>query len=208
MSALPAAITISQLEDLVFSFTFVDDATGNPIDITGGGFGSFSMTLNALAVYNVSTVIFPSTNFSLALVGGTTNQITLVGRLANLTAMLPGVQFAGELIRTISGSPVVTESWATVSVVRSSPAQSTDNIGSHAITVRRTAGNTVLVRTSLVGPTGPAGPANTLTVSSTTTLATGSSATAVISGTAPNQSIAFGIPAGTPTSLALILALG
>jgi hypothetical protein len=51
----------------------------------------------------------------------------------------------------------------------------------------------------LVGPTGatgPAGPANTLTVSGTTTGAAGSSASVTVSGTSPNQSLAFVIPRG------------
>jgi len=43
---------------------------------------------------------------------------------------------------------------------------------------------------------GPAGPANTLTVSGTTTGAAGSSAAVSISGTSPTQSLAFTIPRG------------
>jgi hypothetical protein len=43
---------------------------------------------------------------------------------------------------------------------------------------------------------GPVGPANTLTVSGTTTGAAGSSAAVVISGTSPAQSLAFTIPRG------------
>ena len=48
------------------------------------------------------------------------------------------------------------------------------------------------------GPTGPPGPAvpNVLTVQSTTTLPAGSQATVSISGTAPAQALAFGIPTG------------
>jgi len=45
----------------------------------------------------------------------------------------------------------------------------------------------------LVGPTGPA---NTLTVGTTTTLTPGSDATVEITGTAPSQTINFGIPEG------------
>lgn len=51
----------------------------------------------------------------------------------------------------------------------------------------------------LVGPTGAtgaAGPANVLTVSGTTTGAPGTEASVVISGTSPNQSLAFTIPEG------------
>jgi hypothetical protein len=47
----------------------------------------------------------------------------------------------------------------------------------------------------LVGPQGPTGPANTLSVSATTG-APGSEVSATISGTSPNQSIAFVIPRG------------
>lgn len=43
---------------------------------------------------------------------------------------------------------------------------------------------------------GPAGPANTLSVSGTTTGSAGSSASVTISGTAPSQSLAFTIPRG------------
>lgn len=46
--------------------------------------------------------------------------------------------------------------------------------------------------------TGPTGPANTLTIGSTTTLAAGSSASASLTGTAPNQTLNLGIPAGAP----------
>jgi hypothetical protein len=47
-----------------------------------------------------------------------------------------------------------------------------------------------------VGVSGPAGPANSLSVSGTTTGAAGSSASVVVSGTAPSQSLAFTIPRG------------
>ena len=43
---------------------------------------------------------------------------------------------------------------------------------------------------------GPAGPANTLTIGTVTTLAAGASATAAITGTAPNQTLGLGIPRG------------
>lgn len=46
------------------------------------------------------------------------------------------------------------------------------------------------------GATGAAGPANTLTVGTITTLAPGELATVAITGTAPNQTISFGIPQG------------
>lgn len=46
------------------------------------------------------------------------------------------------------------------------------------------------------GATGPAGPANTLTIGTVTTLTPGSSATATVSGTAPNQTLDLGIPQG------------
>lgn len=49
----------------------------------------------------------------------------------------------------------------------------------------------------LVGPTGAAGPANTLSVSSTTTGNPGTNASVTVSGTSPNQSLAFTIPRGT-----------
>lgn len=48
------------------------------------------------------------------------------------------------------------------------------------------------------GDVGPAGPANTLTVGTVTTLAPRELATVTISGTAPNQTIDFGIPNGEP----------
>lgn len=211
MSALPAAISISQFEDLILNFSFVDDTTGAAIDITGSGFGAFSLTLSPLAVYNISPVIFPSAGFSLALIAGTTNQIGLICRLANLGVMPPSVQFQGELIRTIPGAPIVTESWASVSVTRSSPPQSTDSIGSHAINVRRTAGNTVIARTSVIGPVGPAGVPNVLAIGTVTTLSNTSPATASITGTSPIQTLSFGIPQGPqgpPSSIALIFALG
>jgi len=47
-----------------------------------------------------------------------------------------------------------------------------------------------------VGVSGPAGPANSLSVSGTTTGAAGTSASVVVSGTAPSQSLAFTIPRG------------
>ena len=50
--------------------------------------------------------------------------------------------------------------------------------------------------TGATGPTGPAGPANNLTVSGVTTGTAGSSANVVVSGTSPNQSLAFTIPKG------------
>jgi hypothetical protein len=46
------------------------------------------------------------------------------------------------------------------------------------------------------GETGEEGPANVLTVGTVTTLAAGSLATVEITGTAPNQTINFGIPEG------------
>jgi len=46
------------------------------------------------------------------------------------------------------------------------------------------------------GETGDTGPANTLAVGAVTTLAAGSPATATITGTAPNQTLALGIPQG------------
>lgn len=46
------------------------------------------------------------------------------------------------------------------------------------------------------GETGATGPANTLTVGTVTTLPAGSLATIEITGTAPNQTINFGIPQG------------
>lgn len=46
------------------------------------------------------------------------------------------------------------------------------------------------------GETGATGPANTLTVGTVTTLAAGSLATVEITGTAPNQTVNFGIPQG------------
>lgn len=50
------------------------------------------------------------------------------------------------------------------------------------------------------GATGDVGPANQLSIppGNVTTLAPGSSATVTISGTAPNQTLAFGIPSGLP----------
>lgn len=47
-----------------------------------------------------------------------------------------------------------------------------------------------------VGASGPAGPANTLTIGTVTTVAAGGSATAAISGTAPAQTLNLGIPTG------------
>jgi len=46
------------------------------------------------------------------------------------------------------------------------------------------------------GETGDTGPANTLAVGTVTTLAAGAPATATITGTAPNQTLALGIPQG------------
>ena len=46
------------------------------------------------------------------------------------------------------------------------------------------------------GDTGASGPANTLTVGTVTTLAPGELATVEITGTAPNQTVNFGVPAG------------
>ena len=50
--------------------------------------------------------------------------------------------------------------------------------------------------TGLTGATGATGPANSLSVGTVTTGAAGSSATATITGTAPNQTISFSIPRG------------
>ena len=46
------------------------------------------------------------------------------------------------------------------------------------------------------GASGPAGPANTLTIGTVTTVAVGGSATAAVSGTAPNQILSLGLPTG------------
>lgn len=46
------------------------------------------------------------------------------------------------------------------------------------------------------GATGPAGPPNTLAIGTVSTLATGSAATATITGTSPNQVLTLGIPRG------------
>jgi hypothetical protein len=46
------------------------------------------------------------------------------------------------------------------------------------------------------GVSGPAGPANTLTIGTVTTVAAGGSATAALSGTAPNQILSLGVPTG------------
>jgi hypothetical protein len=46
------------------------------------------------------------------------------------------------------------------------------------------------------GPTGPTGPANTLSVGTVSTLTTGASATASITGSAPNQTLNLGLPMG------------
>ena len=46
------------------------------------------------------------------------------------------------------------------------------------------------------GASGPAGPANTLTIGTVTTVAAGGSATASVGGTAPNQTLNLGIPTG------------
>jgi hypothetical protein len=51
----------------------------------------------------------------------------------------------------------------------------------------------------LVGPTGPA---NTLTVGSTTTLTPGTGATVAITGTSPNQVVDFAIPQGSAATIA------
>ena len=47
-----------------------------------------------------------------------------------------------------------------------------------------------------VGPQGPTGPANTLSIGTVTTVASGSQATATITGTAPNQVLNLSIPQG------------
>ena len=47
-----------------------------------------------------------------------------------------------------------------------------------------------------VGASGPAGPANTLTIGTVTTVAAGGSATASVGGTAPAQTLNLGIPTG------------
>ena len=46
------------------------------------------------------------------------------------------------------------------------------------------------------GASGPAGPVNALTIGTVTTVAAGGSATAAISGTAPNQILSMGVPTG------------
>lgn len=46
------------------------------------------------------------------------------------------------------------------------------------------------------GASGPAGPANTLTIGTVTTVAAGGSATASVGGTAPTQTLNLGIPTG------------
>lgn len=46
------------------------------------------------------------------------------------------------------------------------------------------------------GDTGPAGPANSLSVAATNTLSPGSNATVTVGGTAPSQTLTFGIPQG------------
>ena len=66
----------------------------------------------------------------------------------------------------------------------------TINVGS-SITVRARDPRIVAVGTS-----GPAGPANSLSVSGTTTVAYGTPASVAVSGTAPTQSLAFTIPTG------------
>lgn len=52
----------------------------------------------------------------------------------------------------------------------------------------------------LIGPTGPA---NTLSVGNVTTVAYDADPTVTITGTAPNQTIDFGIPAGVPNTLSV-----
>lgn len=81
--------------------------------------------------------------------------------------------------------------------------------GTAAVTITGTAPNQVLHLTLPSGPTGAAGPtgptgstgpANTLTIGTVTTLAAGASATATITGTAPNQTLNLGIPQGAAGS--------
>ena len=60
--------------------------------------------------------------------------------------------------------------------------------------------------TGATGATGATGPANTLTVGSVTTLAAGSLATITITGTAPNQTVNFGIPQGVQGEQSVVAA--
>ena len=62
---------------------------------------------------------------------------------------------------------------------------------SASITLNYTDGRIVAV-----GVSGPAGPANTLSIGTVTTVAAGGSATASVTGTAPTQTLNLGIPTG------------
>lgn len=72
----------------------------------------------------------------------------------------------------------------------------TVNVGTAAATLTGTSPNQVLNLTLPQGPQGNTGPANTLSVSGTTTGAPGTNASVAISGTSPNQTLAFTIPRG------------
>lgn len=76
----------------------------------------------------------------------------------------------------------------TVSAGSGSPVSVSVSGGTAEVTVTQVGGDR--------GPPGAAGPANSLTVGTVTTGAPGSTAVAVITGTAPNQVISFTIPRG------------
>ena len=64
-------------------------------------------------------------------------------------------------------------------------------------------GNLVTIYAGVAGPVGPQGPSNTLDVLSTTTGNPGTSANVAISGTSPNQHLAFTVPAGVSPTLSV-----
>jgi len=76
----------------------------------------------------------------------------------------------------------------TVSAGSGSPVSVSVSGGTAAVTVTQVGGDR--------GPSGATGPANSLTIGTVTTGAPGSTAVAVITGTAPNQVISFTIPRG------------
>ena len=76
----------------------------------------------------------------------------------------------------------------TVSAGSGSPVSVSVSGGTAEVTVTQVGGDR--------GPTGATGPANSLTIGTVTTGAPGSTAVAVITGTAPNQAISFTIPRG------------
>jgi hypothetical protein len=200
----------------------VPGSTGTPAPtITNGG--TANVTVTSVGDRGPQGDVGPATTLTIGTVtGGATAAATLTGpagaQVLNLTLPQGATGANVELQSTathLQWRPVGGTTWTNLVALTAitGPQGSTGAAGSNIelqttsthIQWRVVGGTTwtnLVALTAITGPqgstgaTGPAGPANSLTVGTITTGAAGSSASATITGTAPNQTLSLTIPRG------------